>query len=192
MKVFKTCVVLKAAIAAVILLFANGVTWAQSNVVAADPYLSRLMKPGNWAAFIGGGTYYKFSATEALPSQTPRSWTVGATTVSDLTRVGDGQCVDFVKKVSNTSSYSTTSWRKGLDVVNSQGQIITMSGGTAIATFVNNSYSSVHCMIVLRRVGDGLEVAEQNVLTGRDMAKVVSRRVVPLATLKTYSIVQIP
>lgn len=159
---------------------------AQTNITASQTNLSRLMKPANWAAG-GGGTYYKWNTVESLPQQTLRSWG----TIKDYTRVGDGQCVDFVKLVSNTVNTATTSWIKGSPVVASNGTINPIPGGTAIATFnAAGKYSSEHVMIVLSRVGDSLVVAEQNVLTGRDQAKIVSKRTVPANALRSYFIVR--
>lgn len=170
-----------------------GATPAQTPLTTKEPFLSRLTSQTNWKSFFGqpSTSYYAWSTLQPLPYQTKHSWTSGSQTITDLTRVGDGQCPDFVKNVTMTTGISAgKDWIKGPDVVGLDGHITTLPAGTAIATFnPSRHYSGEHTAIVLRRVGDALEVADQNYISGKDHAMVVGKHLLDLTTLRRYSVV---
>lgn len=164
---------------------------AQTNLKAVAPYYARLQNVGNYSTFDGGSTYYKWSTSAPLPNQRKVSYQIGGRTISDMTRVGAGQCVDFIKEVTNTTGTAASSWIKG-DPAVVNNQIAAIAGGTALATFDDRGkYNNGHCIIVLARSGDTLIVADQNYISGLDRAKAVGRHPLTIEQLKKYSIIKV-
>lgn len=140
------------------------------------------------------GAYYRYGSAP-LPQQVKITYKIGNVTYTDLTRVGAGQCSDFIKGVTYSSSLAS-SW-KPLQPVVVNGKIANIISGCVLATFTNGKYDSQHCLVYLRTTSaTQVDVADQNWLTGKDVAKVVGQHKLTiggagLTNLSLYSVVGI-
>ncbi|HEV7282308.1 MAG TPA: BPSL0067 family protein [Pirellulaceae bacterium] len=163
--------------------YSSAQTEYRTAIRAHIDYLRPLRDPANYGDFQceGDSYYYKYSAPD-LPKSNRTSWTCGPTTYDDMVQVADnfdvGQCVNFIKAVSETLHISANfDWRPGPDVIKADGKLPeSISSGSVIATFTDGRYDGGHAAVVLRRVDDyTLEVADQNWISDRDRAQAVGK-----------------
>jgi hypothetical protein len=116
-------------------------------------------------------------------------------------KIGDGQCVDFAKAVSDTKNTASTSWRRGRQVMDI-GNYGDLARGTIIATFASQNSYSGHVAVFdswhwtylgnYQWSVDGFYVWDQNYvvgsLTGRHLLKQTSSGV---NNANNYYVVQI-